>query len=318
MAWGAGVAPSQAPPPVITAPKDCFEFDIGEDHRLANHQQMKARWERPERESDRVRVGDIGRTGEGRPRLAAIVTARGNHRRLGEDRAIARRPALADGVDRAEAAHRTAVGKEVIWVDAGIHAHETLCPQVVVETVYQVLAAADETLRILDADVILFVPANPDGDDLDALCDPLVINGIDSLGAAMIQRSPVEGKPGVTFRPGARYSGWFNGGLRTTASFHNVIGLLSEIVGSPTPDEHPARRRQAAPQRGRPRADRAPAPALPAVGRLPGDGQPGGLRLRLTAPRAAPLQHLADGPQRGRARQPRQLDPSSRPISRTS
>src|SRR5690606_33089053 len=42
-------------------------------------------------------------------------------------------------------------------------------------------------------------------------------------------------KPGVTMRSGANYSTWWNGGLRTTVYFHNMIGLLTETIGNPTP-----------------------------------------------------------------------------------
>ena len=28
---------------------------------------------------------------------------------------------------------------------------------------------------------------------------------------------------------------WWNGGLRTVTYFHNMIGLLTEIIGNPTP-----------------------------------------------------------------------------------
>src|SRR5262249_3171312 len=55
----------------------------------------------------------------------------------------------------------------------------------------------------------------------------------------MMQRFLTEGKPGATVRSGARYSTWWNGGLRTTCYFHNMIGLLSETVGSPTPMQIP-------------------------------------------------------------------------------
>jgi hypothetical protein len=41
--------------------------------------------------------------------------------------------------------------------------------------------------------------------------------------------------PGVTTKTGASYSAWWNGGLRTTAYFHNIIGILTETIGSPTP-----------------------------------------------------------------------------------
>ena len=55
----------------------------------------------------------------------------------------------------------------------------------------------------------------------------------------MMQRFLVEKKPGATVRSGARYSTWWNGGLRTTCYFHNMIGLLTETIGSPTPMQIP-------------------------------------------------------------------------------
>lgn len=65
--------------------------------------------------------------------------------------------------------------------------------------------------------------------------DPLVPEGIEQVAAAMHQRFMVEGKPGAVQRAAASYSTWFNGGIRTTAYFHNEIGILTEIVGNPTP-----------------------------------------------------------------------------------
>jgi hypothetical protein len=44
-----------------------------------------------------------------------------------------------------------------------------------------------------------------------------------------------EGKGGSAMRSGANYSTWWNGGLRTITYFHNMIGILTEIIGSPTP-----------------------------------------------------------------------------------
>src|SRR5262249_38274555 len=117
--------------------------------------------------SDRIKVVSIGKTEEGRPQLAAIVTSPRNHRRLDRYRQISRRLALAAGVDQAEARRLSTEGKAVVWIDAGIHATETLCPQAMIETVYQIVAGTDaETLHILDDVIILFVHANPDGHDL--------------------------------------------------------------------------------------------------------------------------------------------------------
>jgi hypothetical protein len=65
--------------------------------------------------------------------------------------------------------------------------------------------------------------------------DPLVVEGINLVGAAVHSRFMAENKPGAVMRGGASYSTWFNGGVRTTAYFHNQIGILSEIIGNPTP-----------------------------------------------------------------------------------
>ncbi|MFB3111826.1 MAG: peptidase, partial [Gemmatimonadales bacterium] len=55
----------------------------------------------------------------------------------------------------------------------------------------------------------------------------------------MHSRFLAEGKPGTTMRSGASYSTWWTGGLRTTPYFHNMIGLLTETIGNPTPVEIP-------------------------------------------------------------------------------
>src|SRR5262245_2596239 len=86
---------------------------------------------------------------------------------------------------------------------------------------------------------VLFCP--PFRDPFNYNFDPLVVSGIDALGAAMMERFLVENKPGATVRSGARYSTWFNGGLRTTCYFHNMIGLLTETIGNPTPMQIPYR-----------------------------------------------------------------------------
>lgn len=87
------------------------------------------------------------------------------------------------------------------------------------------------------AGTVMFAP--PFRDPPNHNFDPLIIVGLDMVGAAMHNRFVAENKPGVTMRSGASYSTWWNGGLRTTAYFHNVIGLLTETIGNPTPQRIP-------------------------------------------------------------------------------
>ncbi|WP_080057689.1 M14 family metallopeptidase [Spirosoma aerolatum] len=79
----------------------------------------------------------------------------------------------------------------------------------------------------------------PYRDPFNYVFDPLMVTGIDALGAAMINRMNTENKPGYTRLGGSVFSTWYNGGLRTTTHFHNMIGLLTEIIGGPTPEDVP-------------------------------------------------------------------------------
>jgi hypothetical protein len=83
------------------------------------------------------------------------------------------------------------------------------------------------------AGAVVFIP--PFRDPFNYNFDPLVPLGIEMVGTAMHSRLVAEGKGGSAMRTGANYSTWWNGGLRTVTYFHNMVGILTEIIGSPTP-----------------------------------------------------------------------------------
>jgi hypothetical protein len=83
------------------------------------------------------------------------------------------------------------------------------------------------------AGAVVFIP--PFRDPFNYNFDPLVPLGIEMVGTAMHSRLVAEGKGGSAMRTGATYSTWWNGGLRTVTYFHNMIGILTEIIGGPTP-----------------------------------------------------------------------------------
>jgi hypothetical protein len=301
----------------VTPPKQHFGFNIGDDYQLATYTQFVAYWQKLDKESDRMKVIEIGKTAEGRPQLMAIITSPENHRKLDRYKQISRQLALAEGLTDDQARALAREGKGVVWFDGGLHATEVLGAHQLIETVYQLVSRTDaETMRFLNDLVILAVHANPDGmelvsnwymrnsdpqqrstagvprlyqkyighdnnrdfymssqaestnmnrvlyhewfpqimynhhqtgpagtvmfappfrDPFNYNYDPLIPAQLDLVGAAMHSRFAAEGKPGVTSRRGASYSTWWNGGLRTTVYFHNMIGLLTETIGNPTP-----------------------------------------------------------------------------------
>jgi hypothetical protein len=305
----------------ITRPREVLGFDLGDDYQMASYSQLETYWKKLATESDRMKLVDIGLTGEGRHQYMAILTSPENHRRLAHFQEINRRLALAENLSDEQAHQLAREGKAVVWIDGGLHANETVGSQQLMETVYQLASRNDpETLRFLDDVIILCVQANPDGQEIVANWymrekdplkrtlaglprlynkyighddnrdfymsnmpettnmnrqmfiewfpeivynhhqtgpegavifmppfrdpfnynfDPLIPLGIELVGTAMHSRLIAEGKGGSAMRTGANYSTWWNGGLRTITYFHNMIGLLTEIIGSPTPIDIP-------------------------------------------------------------------------------
>jgi hypothetical protein len=84
---------------------------------------------------------------------------------------------------------------------------------------------------------VVFIP--PFRDPYNFNNEPLVINQTDVVGQMMHARLVAQGKGGSAMRSAAPYSTWFNGGVRTIGYFHNQIGILTEIIGNPTPMKIP-------------------------------------------------------------------------------
>ena len=314
----AALAAAQAP---ITSPKQEFGFNVGDDYVLINYTQLVAYWKKLAKESDRMKLFEIGKTSEGRTMLMAVISAPRNLAKLELYKQISQRLSAAQRLTDADARRLAVQGRAVVWIDGGLHASEVAGSQQIIELVYQMLSGQDaETLRILDDVILLACPVNPDGQELVAdwymrekdpakrtmgglprlyqkyvghdnnrdfymvtqpettavsrqlfidwdpqiiynhhqsgpagtvlFCppfrdpfyyyfDPMIPLGTDLVGLAMHERFAAEGKPGAIMRSGASYSTWWNGGLRSTGYYHNAIGILTEIIGSPTPQEIP-------------------------------------------------------------------------------
>src|SRR3954469_25787631 len=317
----AAIAPAaQTRAPAVTSPKQFFGFTIGDDYQLATYDQFVQYWQKIDKESNRMQVIEIGKTEEGRPQLAAIITAPENFAKLDRYKQISQQLHRARGVTEEQARALSKEGKAVVWIDGGLHATEVVGAHQLIETTYQLVSRTDdETTRILRDVIVVAVHANPDGMQMVSKCymqsanpqdrrtcsprlynkyaghddnrdlymsslkesqnmnklmywewlpkimdnhhqagpagtvifsppfrdpfnynfDPMIVTGLDMIGAHMHHRFLQEGKPGFTMRSGSSYSTWWNGGLRTTAYFQNIIGLLTEIIGNPTPMQIP-------------------------------------------------------------------------------
>jgi hypothetical protein len=61
------VASAQNRAAAITTPKQQFGFNIGDDYQLVTYDQFAAYWQKLDKEYDRMKVVEIGKTAEVRP-----------------------------------------------------------------------------------------------------------------------------------------------------------------------------------------------------------------------------------------------------------
>src|ERR1041384_1144726 len=101
----------------VTTPKEFFGHNIGDDYWLPTYDQFEQYWHKIDGESNRMKVIEIGKSGEGRPQLAAIITAPENFAKLERYRQISKQLQAAEGVTEAQARALAKEGKWVVWID---------------------------------------------------------------------------------------------------------------------------------------------------------------------------------------------------------
>jgi len=151
----------------VPSPKSHFGFNIGDNYQLANYTQTEAYLKKLAAASNKMKLQSIGTTEEGRTQYMVIVSDPSNLAKLAKYKSISQQMARAEGLSDAEAQQLANEGKAVVWIDGGLHANEVLGIHQWIETLYQILSRNDdETKRILKSTIILFVHANPDGQEL--------------------------------------------------------------------------------------------------------------------------------------------------------
>ncbi|MBB3472063.1 M14 metallopeptidase family protein [Sphingomonas sp. BK345] len=317
-AWAEPISPKVGSLP---SPAEAFPTEPGSDYYLADYDAYERYLKALAARSDRMKLIDIGRSAEGRTMWVAVVSSPQNLAKLERYKEIARRLAKAEGVSEQQAAALAQEGRAIVWIDAGLHATETVTTQSQIHVLYRLLSGEDaETRRTLDDTIVLFGQDNPDGlqlvsdwymrnkdpkqrefrtiprlyqkyvghdnnrdsfmsqmpettalnrvffrewfpqiifnqhqtgpagmvvfvppfrDPFNYNYAPLVMNELQEVGAAMHSRLVAENKGGSGARSAAPYSTWHNGMVRSIAYFHNSIGLLTEIIGGPTPEKIP-------------------------------------------------------------------------------
>ncbi len=148
----------------VPKPEDTFGFKVGADYKMADYGQMLDYYEKLVNASDRIQMIDIGKTVVGRPIKLLMISSEENMKQLDKWKDISTKLARAR-ISEAEAQKLAKEGKAVVWFDAGMHATERACAQMINELIYKIVAEESaEMQKIRDEVVTLIVPVmNPDG-----------------------------------------------------------------------------------------------------------------------------------------------------------
>ncbi len=151
--------------PRITAPESFFGFRLGSDRKMASWENIVAYYRLLERESDKIKVVEMGPATLGNPFLLVVISAADNLARLEDLRKINLQISDPRGRDEAEIRQLVAGGKAVMCQSMSLHATEIGGIQMAPELAFDLVSRSDEeTARILDNVIFLLVPSlNPDG-----------------------------------------------------------------------------------------------------------------------------------------------------------
>src|SRR5580692_9841247 len=153
----------------VPTPESHFGHKIGIDNELLDWDKVVSYFQALEKSSDRIKFMEIGKSVEGRPEIAAVISSPANIRNLEHYRDVQMRLSDPRKTTPDAAAKLFAEGKTIVMITCSIHATEVASTHTAVEFAYRLLT--DDTnpkfKAILDNVILLLEPSqNPDGVDI--------------------------------------------------------------------------------------------------------------------------------------------------------
>jgi len=149
----------------ITSPEKFFGFQLGSDRKIARWDKIVEYFNLLGKESDKIKVVNMGPATMGNPFLLVIISSPNNLARLDELRQVNLKISDPRGLAEQEVKKLVGEGRAVVCQSMSLHASEIGGTQMAPELAHDLLARQDEeTERILNNVIFLMVPSfNPDG-----------------------------------------------------------------------------------------------------------------------------------------------------------
>jgi hypothetical protein len=153
------------PAPALVAPEKFFGFQMGADRKLANWDKLVEYYRLLAKDSNKIKLVELGKSSEGRPYLALFISSPANLAQLDRYRQLNARLADPRGLTEAEAKTLVGEAKAVVVQSFALHSSEVAAAQTAAEFVYDSLTRTDEeSARMLDNVISIVMPSiNPDG-----------------------------------------------------------------------------------------------------------------------------------------------------------
>ena len=150
------------------SPEQHFGHPMGADRSVLDWHKVVDWFRLLGEKSPRVKLLEYGKSTEGRPMIAAVISAPGTLQNLEKHLEIQRRLADPRITPPEEAARLAGEGKTVVLITCSVHATEIASTHTAIELAYRLATAQDaKTQRILDNVILVLAPSiNPDGLDL--------------------------------------------------------------------------------------------------------------------------------------------------------
>jgi hypothetical protein len=152
----------------VPTPQSHFGHEIGADRTVLDWDKVVTYFQALSHASDRIRFEELGKSTEGRPFIAVIISEPETLRHLERYSEIQQKLADPRKTTPAEAEKLFAQGKTVVMITCSIHASELASTHTAVEFAYRLLTEDKPRYRAILRDTILIlVPSlNPDGVDI--------------------------------------------------------------------------------------------------------------------------------------------------------
>src|SRR5215813_10319127 len=152
----------------LPTPESYFGHPIGADRTVLDWEKVVGYFNALAKDSDRIRVAELGKTADNRPFIAATIADASTLKNLDHYRQIQERLADPRKTSPAEAEKLIVEGKTIVLLTCSIHATEIASTHTAVEYAYRLITEDTPHNRaILKDTILLLVPSlNPDGVDI--------------------------------------------------------------------------------------------------------------------------------------------------------